>query len=188
MQLDGAAPTNTGAMSKGVELAMNESDTPVELHGGTDSAKATQGRRPKPPPLNFVSFLPRVTAPSNEERAFGEDSADDSTWPTFVVFTPTGLSAAADALTQDTSIDQEIDSPTSPTTTDESSESSESGSSLGSPTFRDGEAATEHSSVRPASPNSSANQKDEISGEEHVEQHIEQHVEKHVQEIPQPTD
>ncbi|KAG6364254.1 hypothetical protein INS49_005853 [Diaporthe citri] len=186
LKFDASRDSGEEAVRKGVELVRNDSDAPAERLGDTDGANAAQARgetkehrrrKPKPAPLNLISFVPRITAPGDEGKTFGKESADDSTWPTFVVFTPTALSAAADAPAQDASADQEIDSPTAPIATDESSDS---GSSLTSPTDRDGEAATEHSSVKLSPPSASANRKDEISGEEHVEEHVE--------ERPQPTD
>lgn len=163
------------AATRGVELVRNEPDAPAERANDTDGAntllakgETTEHRRrkPKPAPLNLISFLPRITAPGNEPKAIGEDSADDSTWPTFVVFTPTALSAAADAPAQDTSADQKIDSPVPPTTADECSDSR---SSLTSPTLSDGEAAAWDSCARLSPPGASANRRDEISGEKHVE-------------------
>lgn len=173
------------AVRKGVDLVRNEPDAPAERPGDTDGANAaqtgetTEVRRgkPKPAPLSLISFVPGMTAPGDEGKGFRENSADGSTWPTFVVFTPTALSAAADAPAQNTCADQEIDSPTSPTATDESSESQ---SSSISPTLWDGEAVTGHSSVRILAPSASANQKDEVSGEGHVQEHVE--------EPPQSTD
>lgn len=179
LKCDASRESGKEAVKKGVELLRNESDAPAERRGdinGTDAAQ-TRGettehrrRKPKPAPLNLTSFLPRITAPGDERKAFGEDYVDDSTWPTFVVFTPTALSAAADAPAQNVSADQEVDSSTSPTTPDESSESE---SSVTSPALWDGEAA-EHSSVRRSPPSASANRKDEILGEEHVEEHVDE--------------
>lgn len=177
------------AVRKGVEVVRNEPDAPAERPSDTDGSNAAQAGettehrrgKPKPPPLSLISFVPGITAPGDEGKSFVENSADDSTWPTFVVFTPTALSAAADAPAQNTCAGQGIDTSTSPTATDESSESE---SSLMSPTLLDGEVVTEHSSVRLSAPSASANQKDEVSGEGQVEEHVEEHVE----EPPQPTD
>lgn len=167
LKCDASRESGKEVVRKGVELLRNESDAPAERRGDIDGAAAAQTRgettvhrrrKPKPAPLNLTSFLPRITASGDERKALGEDSVDDSTWPTFVVFTPTALSAAADAPAQDTSDDQEDDSSTSPTAPDDSSESE---SSLTSPNLWDGEAA-EHFSVRRSPPSVSANLRDEI--------------------------
>lgn len=147
---------------------MNEPDTPVRRHDDTDGAKAGQsaggtlqggGRRPRPAPLSLSSFVPRITA-GPEAKSSGEGCADASTWPTFVVFTPTGLSAGVECLAQDASADQRTDSSVPPTTADESGEPS---SSSTSPTLQDGEAAAEPSSMSLSIPSASVNRKDESS-------------------------
>ncbi|KAL2274447.1 hypothetical protein FJTKL_03205 [Diaporthe vaccinii] len=185
LKCDTTRESGEEAVRKGTGLVRNESDAPAERRGDIDGAGTAQTRgettehrrrKTKPAPLNLISFLPRITAPGDEGKAFGEDSVDDSTWPTFVVFTPTALSAAADAPAQNVSADQEVDSSTSPTTPDESSESE---SSVTSPTLWDGDAA-EYSSVRRSPPSASANLRDEISGEEHDEEPV--------NESPQATD
>lgn len=132
---------------KGLELMMDELAALLEEYGDTDGANDVQARedttedgrrRPKLPPLRIGNFVPRITATNREGQALGEDRADASAWPTFVVQTPTALTVEAEGPAQ------KLDSSMLPTTTDESSEYQ---SSLTSPTLCDGEAGTERSSV-----------------------------------------
>lgn len=165
-----ASRENRGeAARKGDELVRNEPDTPAGQHGDTNGANAAQARgtlqggrsRPRPAPLSLSSFVPRITT-GHEGKSSGQGCADASTWPTFVVFTPTGLSAEVERLAQDVSADQETDSPMLPTMTDKSSEPR---SSSISPTHWDGEAATGQSSMSLSLSGASANRKDDISVE-----------------------
>lgn len=104
-------------VEKGKGLVMNEADTPEGGESDADSANVAQARRqtrkdgrrrPRPPSLDLVSFIPRVTSSNPEGEASGEGSADASTSPAFVVLTPTALSAELERSAQDTSADRNI--------------------------------------------------------------------------------
>lgn len=115
-------------LGKGKGLVMNETDTPEERESDTDSTNVAQARRqtrkngrrrPRPAPLDLVSFVPRVTASNPEGEASGEGSANTST---FVILTPTALSAELERSAQDTSADRNIVSSLPPIMTHDFSE------------------------------------------------------------------
>lgn len=118
-------------VGKGKGLVIDEADTPEERESDTDSANVAQARRqtrkdgrrrPRPAPLDLVSFVPRVTAPNSEGEASGEGCADASVRPAFVVHTPTALSAELERSAQDTSADRKIVSSLPPIMTNDFSE------------------------------------------------------------------
>lgn len=158
-------------LKKDAELVMQGRGTLDEQHGGDDAGQEgdvmeLMRRRGLalaplhiPEPLTPVDdttrkFLQGITAPSSQGKSLWEDFEEALTLPT----TPTEV--------QDTSADQQIDSPMPPTTQDESSEY---GSSSTLPSFSNDEATTGPSSESLSPSGVSANQKDETPGGELIE-------------------
>lgn len=174
--MDGAEAADTEAEPAGHVPVVNEPDTPVERDGETDGANIAQERaetrkdgrrRPRPAPLDLVSFVPRITASGPEGETSGEGSADTSTRPAFVILTPTALSAELERSAQDPSADRNIVSSLPPIMTHDFSEPR---SSLTSPMPSDTGATAGHSSVSLSPPGASANENDEVLDGEHLEE------------------
>lgn len=176
LECDASEAGRGESSAKGFELMMDELAALLEEYGDTDGANDVQAkdttedgrRRPQLPPLRIGNFVPRITATNSEGQALGEDRADASAWPTFVVQTPTALTVEAERWAQDTSTAQRPDSSMLPTMTDESSEHQ---SSLTSPTLFDGEAGTGRSSVSISTTIADVpDREDEISSKRHLEE------------------
>lgn len=180
---------------KGAELVMKGQDTTDEQHDGSDFAqeggtmemikrrgltlarlalrpKISAGKENDPEPFSPVDdttrrFLRDITGPSSEGKSLLEDFEEALTSPTYPVFPPEAFGAELEGCSPDTSAELQIDRSIPPATTDEYSESDLAPTW---PSFSDDETETGDSSESFSALDVSANQKEEVSGEEQIKE------------------
>lgn len=177
---------------RGAESVMKGRDAPDEQYGGSDTgyggdvirmiAPAPIGLRPRssacrdndpepPSPVDDMTrrFLQALTGLSSDGKSLLQDFEEALISPTSPGFPPEAFGAELEGWAPDTSAELQIDGPLPPTATDGYSESD---SSPTWPSFSDDEVAMDDLSENFSTMEVSANQEDEISGEEQIEEQV----------------